>query len=133
NGSLGPVEIDVTPPTTTVSVDDPNGDNAPTASGTTEPGTLVEITWPDGTTSQVTADGDTGEWSVTAPAAQPSGDIDVSLTDPAGNTGSAAGSWTAVTIPPDTTAPDTTDTSVTVGTIAGDNVVNAAEAAGNVS
>ncbi|MGG5488436.1 hypothetical protein SDR43_00005, partial [Ochrobactrum sp. BD61] len=60
---LGPVTIDLTPPTTTVELTDPDGDNIPTASGVTEPGSTVVVSWPDGTTSTVTADGTTGAWT----------------------------------------------------------------------
>ncbi|WP_435657089.1 BapA/Bap/LapF family large adhesin [Brucella pituitosa] len=126
--SMGPVTVDVTPPTTNVAITDPEGDNIPTASGTTEPGSTVTVTWPDGTTSEVTADGTTGEWTATAPGEQPDGDVTAAVTDPAGNTGSGTGTWTAT----DTTPPDTSATTVTVGPIAGDGVVNATEAAGNV-
>ncbi|KAB2708745.1 hypothetical protein F9K75_21870, partial [Brucella intermedia] len=121
--------VDVTPPTTDVAITDPEGDNIPTASGTTEPGSTVVVTWPDGTTSQVTADGTTGAWTATAPAEQPDGNVTVAVTDPAGNPGTGSGTWT----PSDTTPPDTSATTVTVGAIAGDGVVNAAEAAGNVA
>nr|WP_278434485.1 BapA/Bap/LapF family large adhesin [Brucella anthropi] len=126
--SVGPVTVDVTPPTTNVAITDPEGDNIPTASGTTEPGSTVTVTWPDGTTSEVTADGTTGEWTATAPGEQPDGDVTAAVTDPAGNTGSGTGTWTST----DTTPPDTSATTVTVGPIAGDGVVNATEAAGNV-
>ncbi|WP_157803328.1 BapA/Bap/LapF family large adhesin [Brucella pituitosa] len=134
SGNVGPVTdtqtytVDVTPPTTNVAITDPEGDNIPTASGTTEPGSTVTVTWPDGTTSEVTADGTTGEWTATAPGEQPDGDVTAAVTDPAGNTGSGTGTWTAT----DTTPPDTSATTVTVGPIAGDGVVNATEAAGNV-
>ncbi len=121
--------VDVTPPTTDVAITDPEGDNIPTASGTTEPGSTVVVTWPDGTTSQVTADGTTGAWTATAPAEQPDGNVTVAVTDPAGNPGTGSGTWTSS----DTTPPDTSATTVTVGAIAGDGVVNAAEAAGNVA
>ncbi|MGN6451115.1 MAG: beta strand repeat-containing protein, partial [Brucella intermedia] len=127
--SLGPVNVDTTAPTTDVAITDPEGDNIPTASGTTEPGSTVVVTWPDGTTSQVTADGTTGAWTATAPAEQPDGDVTVAVTDPAGNPGTGSGTWTSS----DTTPPDTSATTVTVGAIAGDGVVNAAEAAGNVA
>ncbi|MFK0686576.1 hypothetical protein NQ774_20085, partial [Ochrobactrum sp. BD61] len=79
------------------------------------------------TTSEVVADGTTGNWTATAPGAQPDGDVTVAVTDPAGNPGTGSGTWTT-----DTTPPDTSATTVTVGAIAGDGVVNAAEASGNV-
>src|SRR5690606_33240130 len=112
--------VDVTPPTTTVNITDPEGDNIPTASGTTEPGSTVVVTWPDNTTSEVTADGTAGEWTATAPGAQPDGTVSVAVTDPAGNPGTGSGTWTSSdTTPPDTGAAGTT---VTVGAIAGDGV-----------
>ncbi|QNQ43352.1 hypothetical protein IAR37_13325 [Brucella intermedia] len=87
--------VDVTPPTTDVAITDPEGDNIPTASGTTEPGSTVVVTWPDGTTSQVTADGTTGAWTATAPVEQPDGNVTVAVTDPAGNPGTGSGTWTS--------------------------------------
>ncbi|WP_131394615.1 Ig-like domain-containing protein, partial [Comamonas thiooxydans] len=105
-------------------VTDPNGDNIPTVSGTTDPGATVTITWPDGTTSTTTADPVTGQWTVDAPAVQHSGTVSAVATDPAGNTSSGTGTWTADITPPDTTAAGTT---VTVTSVAGDNVVNATE------
>ncbi|KOC28262.1 hypothetical protein GL58_00045, partial [Comamonas testosteroni] len=117
--------VDTTPPAAPVAtISDPNGDNIPTASGTTEPGSTVTVTWPDGSTSTTTADPVTGQWTVDAPTVQPSGTVSAVATDPAGNTSSGTGTWTA-----DTTAPDTTTvgTTVTVTSVAGDNVVNATE------
>ena len=40
----------------TVTVSEANNDGKPTASGVAEPGSAVTVTWPDGTTSTVTAD-----------------------------------------------------------------------------
>ncbi|WP_176074636.1 BapA/Bap/LapF family large adhesin, partial [Brucella intermedia] len=64
----------------------------------------VVVTWPDGTTSQVTADGTTGAWTATAVLAQPAGTVSVAVTDPAGNPGSGSGGWT-----PSTTTPGAAD------------------------
>ncbi|MGU3401569.1 BapA/Bap/LapF family large adhesin [Brucellaceae bacterium D45D] len=106
---------------------DAEGDNIPTASGTTEPGSTVVVTWPDGSTTPVDADAETGEWTATAPGAQPDGAVSVVVTDAAGNSETGSAAWGS-----DTTPPDTSATTVTVGAIAGDGVVNAAEASGNV-
>ncbi|MBQ0711322.1 Ig-like domain-containing protein, partial [Ochrobactrum sp. AP1BH01-1] len=113
-GSLGPVTIDLTPPTTTVELTDPDGDNIPTASGVTEPGSTVVVSWPDGTTSTVTADGTTGAWTASPSTPQGDGTVTVTVTDPAGNAGTDTGTWTSDTTPPDTGAAGTT---VTVGAI----------------
>ena len=56
-----------------------------TASGTAEPGTTVTVTWPDGSTATVMADG-SGNWSAELPGPQGSGPVTVVATDPAGNT-----------------------------------------------
>ncbi|WP_230847776.1 Ig-like domain-containing protein, partial [Comamonas testosteroni] len=68
--------------------------------------------------------------SVDATVAQPTGTVTAVATDPAGNTSPLQTTpWTADTTAPDTTAAGTT---VTVGAIAGDNIVNSAEAGANV-
>ncbi|WP_284337761.1 hypothetical protein, partial [Comamonas sp. NoAH] len=73
----------------------------------------------------------TGAWTVTAPAEQPSGAVNTVVTDAAGNAGAGDSvSWTSSdTTPPDTGAAGTT---VTVGVIAGDGVVNSTEAGATV-
>ncbi|MBQ0708105.1 BapA/Bap/LapF family large adhesin, partial [Ochrobactrum sp. AP1BH01-1] len=96
--------VDVTPPTTTIDLTDPEGDNIPTASGVTEPGSTVVVSWPDGTTSTVTADGTTGAWTATPVLAQPDGTVSVAVTDPAGNPGTGSAGWT-----PNTTTPGAAD------------------------
>ncbi|RYF83535.1 MAG: BapA prefix-like domain-containing protein, partial [Comamonadaceae bacterium] len=134
SGSQG-YAVDITAPTTTVVISDPEGDNIPTVSGTaSEPGSTVTVTWPDGSTTQVPADPATGAWTATAAAPQPSGPVSAAATDAAGNVGPEASTpWTFTetdTTPPDTDAAGTT---ISVGTIAGDGVVNSAEALGNVA
>ncbi|MCB4916916.1 Ig-like domain-containing protein, partial [Brucella intermedia] len=100
-----------------VAITDPEGDNIPTASGTTEPGSTVVVTWPDGTTSQVTADGTTGAWTATAPAEQPDGNVTVAVTDPAGNPGTGSGTWT----PSDSAATPTVTAEVVFADAAGND------------
>ena len=59
--------------------------NAVEVSGTSEPGTTIQVTWPDGTvTSDAQADKD-GEWKVTTPSGMGSGTITVVAKDPSGN------------------------------------------------
>jgi hypothetical protein len=72
--------LDTTGPTEPV-VESANGAEV---AGTAEPGSTVEVTWPDGSTSQVTT-GPDGQWRVPTPDSVPSGDITVTATDPAGN------------------------------------------------
>ena len=61
-----------------------NEDGTVTLTGTAEPGAVVDVTWPDGTTSQVTAD-ENGDFSATSATAQPEGDITATATDASGN------------------------------------------------
>ena len=58
--------------------------NATKVAGTSEPGTTITVTWPDGTVTNSPADKD-GKWSVTTPDKMGSGTITVVATDPAGN------------------------------------------------
>lgn len=62
-----------------------NVDGTITVAGTVEPNATVTVTWPDGTTSTVTADAN-GNYSVTSPTRQPSGEVSLTATDAAGNT-----------------------------------------------
>ncbi|WP_330565713.1 Ig-like domain-containing protein [Pseudomonas yamanorum] len=59
------------------------------ASGTTEAGDTVHITFPDGSSATVIAD-EKGAYSVTSAINQPSGDVTASATDLAGNAGPAS-------------------------------------------
>ncbi|MBB3995996.1 hypothetical protein GGR95_003662 [Sulfitobacter undariae] len=60
-------------------------DGRPNVSGTAEPGSIVTVTFPDGSTQSVTADPVTGAFSLVAHAAQRSGDITIVAADAAGN------------------------------------------------
>ncbi|RYF57216.1 MAG: type I secretion C-terminal target domain-containing protein, partial [Comamonadaceae bacterium] len=73
----------------------------------------------------------TGAWTATAAAPHPSGPVSAAATDAAGNAGPEASTpWTSADItPPDTDAAGTT---ITVGAITSDGVINSAEAASNV-
>ncbi|MDR2857878.1 MAG: Ig-like domain-containing protein, partial [Novosphingobium sp.] len=63
-----------------VAVSDTDGDGLPDASGTAEPGALITVHWPDGSTAITTADAD-GKWTVEAPVSQPNGDVTATATD----------------------------------------------------
>ncbi|MFJ3368093.1 Ig-like domain-containing protein [Pseudomonas sp. NPDC086251] len=66
--------LDAQAPTApTMSVSDRNANNQPEASGTTEAGNTVLVTWPDNSSS-VVADG-SGQWTVEASTVQPSGHV----------------------------------------------------------
>ena len=113
-------EPDVSPPTApTVANIEVLPDQRLMVSGTTEPGALVTITFPDQSQQQTTASGGTtnrafartvssanisaaapGSYSVTSVAAQPSGNVQVTATDSSGNTS------LATVANADTTAPD---------------------------
>lgn len=78
--------VDNTPPAPpTLNVDDSDADGRINASGKSEPGSTVTITWPDGTTT-ATADGN-GDWNAESPTAQQSGEVKAVATDINGNTG----------------------------------------------
>lgn len=53
--------------------------------GTTEPRTVVTITWPDGGRSSVAAN-PSGDWQLQAPLPQPSGTLRITATDEQGHT-----------------------------------------------
>ncbi|WP_227541434.1 Ig-like domain-containing protein, partial [Acinetobacter colistiniresistens] len=54
--------------------------------GTAEPGATVKVTFPNGSTEQVTADPVTGVWSVPNPGGLTNGEtVTATATDPAGN------------------------------------------------
>ncbi|MDJ0450376.1 Ig-like domain-containing protein [Methylocystis sp. JR02] len=81
---------DTTPPAApTLAAIDANLNGRPEASGTAEPGSTVTLTWPDGTTSSVTADA-SGQYTVEAPTVQPTGPVTATATDINGNVGPAA-------------------------------------------
>ncbi len=109
--------VDVTPPAApTVSVAS-NPDGSVTVTGKTEPGDTVTVTYPDGTTGSVTAGSD-GTYSIVSPPGQPSGEISVGATDPAGNKGTdATVPFTDTTPPaaPTVVVATNPDGSVTVG------------------
>lgn len=92
--------LDTTAPAApTVAVADSNNDGKPEASGQTEVGSTVVVTWPDASTSSAVADAN-GRWSLEAAAIQPSGSVTVVATDASGNvsaTGSA--SWENLSAP----------------------------------
>jgi hypothetical protein len=84
------IYTDTTPPAApTLAVADANHNGRPEATGTAEPGSTVTLTWPDGTTSPVTADA-TGQYTVEAPTVQPTGPVTAAATDINGNVGPAA-------------------------------------------
>jgi hypothetical protein len=76
---------DTTPPAKpSVTVTDGDQNGRPEASGTTEPGANITVTWPDHSISTTTAHSD-GNWKVESPARQPDGQVSVVVTDNAGN------------------------------------------------
>ena len=81
-----PEPEDTTPPEAPA-LGEPEGgdDNIITLTGVAEEGATVTVTWPDATTSVVTADAETGSWSATSAVAQPDGTISVIARDAAGN------------------------------------------------
>ena len=92
---------------TALTVSDGDGDNQVTASGTAEPGTTVTVTWPDGSTATVVADG-SGNWSAESPGPQGSGPVTVVATDPAGNTSApVTQTYTDTSVPAQTVTIDT--------------------------
>lgn len=87
------------PTAPTLSVTDSNQDLKPELSGQAEAGSTVEVTWPDGSSSSVVADG-SGNWSVEAPTAQPSGPITAVSKDAAGNTSPpSSAAWENISAP----------------------------------
>ena len=104
-----------------------NEDGSITVGGSAEPGSTVNVTYPDGSSGSVVA-GEDGSWSITSPDNQPSGEISVSATDEAGNTGaSATESYT------DTTAPDAPSVNVVANADGGLTVSGSAEAGSTVT
>ncbi|MDO7495634.1 Ig-like domain-containing protein, partial [Acinetobacter baumannii] len=92
-----------------------------------EPGSTVTVTYPDGSTATVVA-GPDGDWTVPNPGDLKDGDtVTVVVTDPAGNP-SLPSTGTV-----DTVGPNATGVNFTVDPVTSDNVINASEAAGNVT
>ncbi|QRQ14923.1 Ig-like domain-containing protein [Acinetobacter pittii] len=94
--------------------------------GTTEPGSTVTVTYPDGSTATVVA-GPDGSWTVPNPGLNDGDVVKVIATDPAGNP-SLPSTGTV-----DTVGPNATGVNFTVDPVTSDNVINASEAAGNVT
>ncbi|WP_171049448.1 Ig-like domain-containing protein [Pseudomonas nicosulfuronedens] len=104
-----------------------NADGSITVSGSAEPGSTVNVTYPDGSTGSVVA-GEDGSFTLTSPAGQPSGDVTASATDEAGNTGpSATGEFA------DTTAPEAPSVTVTANADGGLTVSGSAEPGSTVT
>ncbi|MDC4787096.1 Ig-like domain-containing protein, partial [Acinetobacter baumannii] len=94
--------------------------------GTAEPGSTVTVTYPNGDTATVVA-GPDGSWSVPNPGLNDGDEVEAIATDPAGNP-SLPG--TAIV---DAVGPNTDGVNFTVDSVTADNVINASEAAGNVT
>ncbi|WP_416201984.1 Ig-like domain-containing protein, partial [Acinetobacter sp. 1294243] len=94
--------------------------------GTAEPGSTVTVTYPDGSTASVVA-GPDGTWTVPNPGLNDGDTVTAVTEDPAGNT---SGPATAVV---DAVGPNTDGVNFTVDSVTADNVINASEAAGNVT
>ncbi|MDR2931447.1 MAG: Ig-like domain-containing protein [Propionibacteriaceae bacterium] len=77
--------LDRTPPETPV-IEEANGDHVTgQVPGENNPGTTVDITWPDGSVTEDVPVDDDGAFEVDTPEGMPSGPIEVVATDPAGN------------------------------------------------
>ncbi|WP_162252620.1 Ig-like domain-containing protein, partial [Rhizobium sp. Root483D2] len=63
-----------------------NGDGTITVTGTAEPGAILTVTYPDGTTGSVVA-GPNGQYSITSPGVQTTGTVTAQATDATGNNG----------------------------------------------
>ncbi|MDU4092361.1 MAG: Ig-like domain-containing protein, partial [Pantoea sp.] len=136
NSATAVGEFNVNTSVPVVTIDDFTGDNAldyaesittQTLTGSAtgaEPGSVVAVTIGDRQLSGI-VDAN-GDWSVNVPPealaqlAAPSGTITVTVTDPAGNSGSAN-----ATISVDVTPP--TGPLLTLASVTGDNIINAAE------
>jgi len=118
NGNVSPaktVSIDVNK--TTLSTPAITTANATTVAGTSDKGTTVTLTWPDGTTAKVPVNPD-GTWSVSVPAGMPSGTVTAVAQDPYGNVsqpGKAHLDTTVAGAPTFTTANATTVAGTTTG------------------
>ncbi|WP_139120926.1 Ig-like domain-containing protein, partial [Acinetobacter pittii] len=94
--------------------------------GTAEPGSTVTVTYPDGSTASVVA-GPDGTWTVPNPGLNDGDEVEAIATDSAGNP-SLPG--TAIV---DAVGPNTDGVNFAVDSVTADNVINASEAAGNVT
>ncbi|WP_017390187.1 Ig-like domain-containing protein, partial [Acinetobacter calcoaceticus] len=119
----GVVTVDTAAPNLPV-IDPVNGTDPIT--GTAEPGSTVTVTYPDGSTASVVA-GPDGNWTVPNPGLNDGDEVEAVATDPAGNT---SGPATAVV---DAVGPNTDGVNFAVDSVTADNVINASEAAGNVT
>ncbi|MDC5012659.1 Ig-like domain-containing protein, partial [Acinetobacter baumannii] len=115
--------IDTTAPAAPV-IDPVNGTDPIT--GTAEPGSTVTVTYPNGDTATVVA-GPDGSWSVPNPGLNDGDEVEAIATDPAGNP-SLPGTATV-----DAVGPNTAGVTFTIDSVTADNVINASEAAGNVT
>ncbi|EXR47984.1 bacterial Ig-like domain family protein [Acinetobacter baumannii 1391434] len=115
--------LDTTAPNAPV-IDPVNGTDLIT--GTAEPGSTVTVTYPDGSTKTVVA-GPDGTWTVPNPGLNDGDEVTAVATDPAGNT---SGPGTAIV---DAVGPNTDGVNFAVDSVTADNVINASEAAGNVT
>ncbi|EXI38166.1 bacterial Ig-like domain family protein, partial [Acinetobacter baumannii 846928] len=115
--------LDTTAPNAPV-IDPVNGTDPIT--GTAEPGSTVTVTYPDGSTKTVVAGSD-GTWTVPNPGLNDGDEVTAVATDPAGNT---SGPGTAIV---DAVGPNTDGVNFAVDSVTADNVINASEAAGNVT
>ncbi|MFX6052165.1 Ig-like domain-containing protein, partial [Acinetobacter baumannii] len=115
--------LDTTAPNAPV-IDPVNGTDPIT--GTAEPGSTVTVTYPDGSTKTVVA-GPDGTWTVPNPGLNDGDEVTAVATDPAGNP-SLPG--TAIV---DAVGPNTDGVNFAVDSVTADNVINASEAAGNVT
>ena len=99
------------PPSTSIAA---NPDGTLTVSGTAEPGSTVQVTYADGTSSTAIADA-SGHYSTQSSAPQTSGSVAVSATDVSGNTSTSSSSVYTDTSAP--LAPSQTVTSNPNGTL----------------
>uniref|UniRef100_UPI0022B984C2 Ig-like domain-containing protein n=1 Tax=Acinetobacter sp. HY1485 TaxID=2970918 RepID=UPI0022B984C2 len=112
--------VDQTPPSLPTSMVITNPNSTLTVSGTTEPNSVVKVTYPDGTSSTITSSS-TGHYSVISANPQSSGEVSVSSTDASGNTSAinqiTYEDTTAPSQPTDTKITGNTDGTVTVSGI----------------
>ncbi len=81
--------VDKSAPTAPTMTTTPNANGTLTVAGTGEPGSTVKVTFPDGTTGTAIIPA-SGAYAVTSATPQTSGSAAASVTDPAGNTSTAA-------------------------------------------
>ncbi|MDV7212108.1 Ig-like domain-containing protein, partial [Azotobacter beijerinckii] len=121
-------DVDEVAPVVTISSPLPTADNTPALNGTVDDPSATVIVTVDGVDYTATNNGD-GTWTLADDTLPPLADgvssVTVRAVDAAGNTGNASGS-----VEVDTTAPVVF---IDVDPITSDDVVNAAEAAGNIS